>query len=523
MAKKIRTNKNVTFPLDMMPVVNEKLQLFKLGEYFMPSTDFIFEIAKNIAPNARFEAGDAQDSFFEGERLVAFINKKTGESQIFPALENLQPGTDLANNANEFAKQMLTENQLFPDDGTKAVAMPAVVLNGAMHDQTSTDRMMEAEYLAYVRFERQVNEFPVYGSGTAAMIGIGANNTIQAISHCWKTAIQTDEFVKPKPIEESYNEIFKELIPLAKIGMVNVDNVRVVYYDGGGDFLQPCYRYEATISKFLTRQIPQNLPSNMHKFGFVPIDILFEPIHKNIEIFKPNRTKKTGGIDINAGIPVGRYVVRNDHPGWVNSANNFWNNLIAGGRNFINTQYYWAEPRLFTNQKDSFVNNVSIALNEVHGNWWLFSTKGNSQDLVSLSDIPTSGFTHLAFWILHSCEIVPTQTDENNSFDIWWDLFKGLHAVVGYRTEMWIEDGVTGPFGRAIGLGAPVVSAWMNAVVTNSNYGATGATYFDTNRNMTEPMGRASSVSVVGHTDDTAMNVVPLAPANQLYEWWFNN
>jgi hypothetical protein len=67
----------------------------------------------------------------------------------------------------------------------------------------------------------------------------------------------------------------------------------------------------------------------------------------------------------------------------------------------------------------------------------------------------------LGYWIIHSCEVLPTQTDESTSFDVWWNIFQGLHAVAGYRTEMWISDGATGPFGFSIGLGAPVVSAWL--------------------------------------------------------------
>ena len=61
---------------------------------------------------------------------------------------------------------------------------------------------------------------------------------------------------------------------------------------------------------------------------------------------------------------------------------------------------------------------------------------------------------------------------------------------------MWINDGVTSPFGFAIGLGAPVVSAWLNAVASDDSYGANDATYFDTNRQINEPMGRASAIAV---------------------------
>jgi hypothetical protein len=91
----------------------------------------------------------------------------------------------------------------------------------------------------------------------------------------------------------------------------------------------------------------------------------------------------------------------------------------------------------------------------------------------------------LGGWILHSCEVIPTATDETTSFDVWWNIFQGMHAAVGYRTEMWIDDGVTSPFGLLMGLGAPVVSAWFSSIASNDLYGANDQTYFDNNRQIT--------------------------------------
>jgi len=97
--------------------------------------------------------------------------------------------------------------------------------------------------------------------------------------------------------------------------------------------------------------------------------------------------------------------------------------------------------------------------------------------------------------------------------------------VLGYRTEMWIDDGVTVPFGLSIGLGAPVVSAWFNAVVSDNSYSAGDATYLDGNFNpsKSEPMGRASAIAVCSHGDDLANDVNPIGQTTSLTEWWFNN
>ena len=182
---------------------------------------------------------------------------------------------------------------------------------------------------------------------------------------------------------------------------------------------------------------------------------------------------------------------------------------------------------MFVSQKNNFINSVQIALNEVHGDWGKFTTYKSYGDIVTLAEIAAAGGLganaggSLAYWILHSCEVIPTQTDESTSFDVWWDVFRGLHSVVGYRTDMLIDDDVTTNFGLWVGLGAPVVPAWFLEVATV--YGPKGVTYFDNNRGITEPAGRPSSVSVCDHRDDTAYDVEGLENPTCLVEMWLDN
>lgn len=89
---------------------------------------------------------------------------------------------------------------------------------------------------------------------------------------------------------------------------------------------------------------------------------------------------------------------------------------------------------------------------------------------------------------------------------------------------MWIADGATTPFARDIARGFAVVPAWMKAVHDDMVYAPSpGNIYYDTNRKMNEPMGRASSISVCGHTDDVVWNVRSLGRAGCLHEWWYEN
>jgi len=252
-------------------------------------------------------------------------------------------------------------------------------------------------------------------------------------------------------------------------------------------------------------------------------------------------------------ILLGRYVVRNDSLAWVNNANNFLSSLqnpngifgdnfgsifnsLGPQANLINSQYFWAYPFEFTTRKNSFVNSVHVAETEVHGNWHLFTTFKNFGDVVQLSDIPSDGYGggaggNLAYWIIHSCEVIPTPTDYSVTdrpiaFDDWFRIFNGMHAVVGYRTEMWIADKVMPTFGSFISLGAPFVSSWLQAVHDDtSDYLTNGQAqlYLDGNRHIEEPMGRPSAVVVCEHEDDTVLNVENLGRSSCLTEFWYGN
>ena len=530
-------------PSRQIPAVTKAMPLLELGQPVRASTDLIERLSRTGSPNAKVKEMKGALALYDGKRLVAFVDAKTGESRVFPTLEGLKPGTGLAKRASAVAAQYARDKSLFPEDATRPVALAPTTLMAAQRPRKGR-RTPGKEYLAYVRIQRQVEGAPVWGEGTRAALAVAGDNAVHAFSHRWRPAQRATTMVEPHPRAQIAEAILAQLKRVPASSNVRVDRVTVGYYDGGGKFLQPVYRFEATV-------IPPPLenerrrPANQHVFGYVSVGdppeslpVLGARVGKPPVEPPPQKTKAAKGAarkknPASPGDPsVGRYVVRNDNSGWVTSANEFFgglqlaSTLFGSGITFTNKQYYWAEPRLFTTEKNSFINSVQVGLNEVHGNWWLFSTRDNSHDLVSLSDIPSSGYGSgsgtLKYWIIHSCEVIPTQTDEATSFDVWWDIFNGLRAVVGYRTEMWINDHVTGKFGLYIGLGAAFVPAWLNDIASDDSYDD-GATYFDDNRGITEPMGRSSAVVVCGHTDDIVSQVGSLGRATCLTEWWFNN
>lgn len=528
---------NINLTPDMIPTIQNPMPVFKLCDQVEVCSDYLSGIVKNVAPSAELTAfgTNGASAAFDGDRLVAFVRPDTGESRVFPSFECLKPGNDLISKAAAAAQDLLSDTSLFPKDDTTLIALPPTTLSGSKSTCQGNATAPES-FLGFVKLQRQVNGIPVEGPGTQATIAVDEDGCIKAFAHRYKPAFITDQTITAKCPEEIVEAIKQDLADTCSRVNVSITNVVVSYWDSGNNFLQPVYSYQGGVQSANTTDHSQLTGSV--SIGTAPEAIQPAPAQNypanapagfyRKRDFRFTRTPRT--VDPT----IGRYIVRADSLEWIDSATAFYSNLqlatsFGSSLTFTDSQYLAADPTMFVSQKNSFINTVQIALNEVHGDWGEFTTYRNYGDIVTLAEIAAAGGLGsnaggcLAYWILHSCEVIPTQTDETTSFDVWWGIFHGLHSVVGYRTEMYIGDEVTTNFGLWLGLGAAVVPAWFLELATNSLYGGSDAVYLDTNRNIDEPLGRPSSVSVCGHTDDTANDVAGLGDPKCLFELWLDN
>jgi hypothetical protein len=494
------------------------------------ASGFLRETLTRAIPHARVaELGD-QGAFgvYDDDRLVGFADPNTGQAHIVPLLETLEPTRSLTTVARAGGKELLdAQAHLFRDDlSTIGLARPSQ-LKGSRQGKR-LGRSSTFSVLGTTKLTRSVDGLRVVGPGSTASASFSRSG-IEGLTYRWAPVVDHDITVSAEAPEVVAEQLTEALKPIADQHRVELLDATPVYYDDGAGVMQPAYRCRLRLTPG-----PDSPAAPSNIVGYLPIGeqvgdlppVLGREGEQPVE-GEGHQTVRTRG----GAVSIGRYVVRNDNAGWVASANSFWNalNLPFFGATVpvTNAQYYWAYPRLFTNEKDSFVNAVNFALTEVHGNWGLFTTLMNNADFVRLSDIPSSGYGGngagaLAYWLIHSCEVIPTATDETTSFNVWWDIFNGLHAALGYRTEMWINDQVSTLFGLLASLGAPLVPTWLQTVVSDNDY-QSGDTYFDGNRNLTEPMGRPSAVAVSGHGDDTLSMVSPLPRPSSLTEWWYDN
>lgn len=552
----------VEFPPNLVPKAPPALPLIRLTPQ-KPPVQFLQEIlgktgvkTEAIKPLNRMEAPYHQRlpedvvGVLEEGHLRAYWHQQTGDAEAFPSLNALK-GENFANlarpqmeRAAQVAREVFNRPEILGKDATQFKVGEPIPLLGASAERGPAGRASESGrmiYLTYVPALRTVAGYPVFGTGSRALVAVGNDGTIHGFLRRWKAGAAAGEVKESRSPETVRNEILRQLEPLAREANVFVQTVEVAYYDGNGDTIQPVYRTTARL-EHLQKTLPgiaatQKRADDDFVALYLPIGggSLPPPATEP----RPTEAKPRASLipeQIAEGDPtVGRYVVRNDDSNWVADANEFWSGLTSwgGGAFFTNSQYFWAYPWEFTSNEASFVNSVQVALNEVHGNWWYFTTYQNWGDGVDITTIPASegygpaNHGSLAYWILHSCEVVPSAMDAPCASDSrpwwtpWFNIFQGLHTVVGYRTIMYIDDDVGGPYGSSLRFGAPAVSAWFNATLSAPDYWfhPTASAHCGNS----PPMGKPSTISVCGHQDDNIYNTSPLPPAGCLINFWAPN
>jgi Family of unknown function (DUF6345) len=557
----------------IIPQVKEPLPVFTLGPPASLPVEFLNELIQEVNPGIKLQRNETAGPglfAYDGDRLVAFVDNETGEAQIFPDIAALNSTNEIESVNSQRVWSFLSTNGSFPADDTNITVTVGETLFGT--SSYNDDNRPQAAVVGFnstpeVYWTNNIVErtvifnnvtYPVCGPGSQATFSISPEQQVVSLAYNWRPASLTNRTIAANSTRVAVESIKAQLEPIGfKSGLVKIDKVEVCFYDSGVSAIQPVYRYfgyshagknsTVTVPTPITGYIaigtgsPEFIP-NLNEF--VSANPPLEANNTIVARAPPSYFVARSELERRGPKPqikVARYVVRDDIAQWTKSANNFWNNLSNRVADFANDQFYWSYPYLYTTRKERFINEAHIALTEAHGSYHLFSTEANCCDLVNIDsdvpDTPTSGYgggaaasgdlVNLAYWIIHSCEVLPTPADyapedRLDAYAPWWDVFNGLHAVLSYRTQMYIADNAAGATAKAISMGAPVVSAWLKAVNEDKKYRGS-PTYFSSNANREQPYGRASAMFVCGHEGDRVWQVENLGRASCLRTIWYNN
>ncbi|MGA3159570.1 MAG: DUF6345 domain-containing protein [Terracidiphilus sp.] len=545
----------VNFPVNMIPKIPATLPTVKLTAQAPPEAFLRETLTKKgvdlklIQPLSRSTLISAKTAppqmvgVAEQNTLHAYWNQQTGEAEILPQLEKIK-GIRFAGAGDTHLAQAVTLAQLtfaradfFPKDDTAftvGAARPLVSTVAQLGGGTSQPSETQL-LLTYVPVTRTVQGYKVFGSGSRAAIAVGPEGNIQGVVRRWKMGKLSTNLTERRTAAQIHDEIAKRLTPMTGTWDVSVQGVEIAYYDNGGEMMIPVIRATVKLHPHSSTGASAAVMASddwlaiylSYGGGSLPAELT--PGAGPQPGAAPKQVASIEKAEVPEGDPiVGMYVVRDapaasagsgESSGFVAEANGFWNGLQSSitGIMFTKAQYYWAQPWMYTSSEASFVNNVNVALTEGHGNHWLFTTKDAGDDVVHIDQIPASqgygaaNHGKLDFWIIHSCDVVPSAADVSNWAGPWWNIFKGLHAVMGSRTEMMFDGGaVNTQVGQSIGNGAGVVPTWFNATMSYA-------------QSQNSALDRPSAVMVCGHWGDTVFNPTPLPAATCLQNFWQPN
>jgi hypothetical protein len=306
--------------------------------------------------------------------------------------------------------------------------------------------------------------------------------------------------------------------------------------------LQPVYQFFATLHPLIGRA------GNDHVVGYIPVGRLVEPLpvlnqRNGSSPLAPNvspaRNVRPAGTS--ASISLGEYA--NQDGTMQDMANAYlsgFDSVPAGryGPAIARTQWYYAEPFEVESAANSYLNAVSIAYTMPHGDWYLNTTLGNYGDLWYINQIGVNGNPgfgaagggKLATWIIDSCEVAPSYYDlqvstgnGGNAFTPWWQVFKGLHRVLGFRTEMLLGmDTMNYDISNDMAIGANANSAFINEIA-NTNFNQYG-TYADYHlNNLQVHYDRASIFYDSRNANESIYSVQGQSASGQLNNVWLGN
>lgn len=571
---------------DLIPQVDDPLPIYSLGApSFIPDQLLETILGTKLVQAEGSGTNDSKAYAYNGDTILGYVDRQTGETRVFPDYGSLEAVGHKAIDVKAATRPFEgAHSAMFPPDDTTVELVKGYSLvgsdlkdsgdegsgtgasdaSGSKISRRWNDDVPDSVYLTLGSVQRFVDcggkKYPVCGPGSQATFGVATGDKVVSLSYLWRPAKKNGNFVKPFTKRQIVKHIKKALEAKAIISQgIKIYRVDTCFYDSGVGYLQPVYRilgdsYAHEKNKTLdTSKIlryfpigedsPEVLPDDTSETQAPPLEPEDTPRSlsnkRSLPSYFAARSMKRG---IKPNVTVGRYVTRNDtyQAEFLANANGIWASLSTSSSiNFVNQQYYWAYPWLYGGSlANSYVNSVNVAFTESHGANHLFSTWADSGsfDAVSIPGGlldggygPNNGGA-LGYWVINSCEVIPARIDfatdpapKRRAFDPWWPVFRGgLHAVLGWRTSPFFSDNVAVNTAKAMALGRPVASAWLDAAHTDPAFNGR-PTYVGHSTGVVQPIGRAAVIYPCGHGSDVVWQLEGLGRPTCLTMRYWNN
>jgi hypothetical protein len=542
-----------------VPAVLDPLPFFELSP-IAPPTQFVSSLLDAL-PYFPLVAHDKLLVATNGEVVRAFVDPQSGDATFVPDLN--RPHTSVTSvAASQVAQDTLAAESLIPHDATQYRLSNEIPVWGSavQHRPGSTpeyemvhDRGLE---FTFVAVQRYAAGHPIYGKGSRMLFSISPQGKVVGFLRRWKSAVRSTHLtpVRPQP-QMLVAEIRRQLHSYTENNTVHVDSIEEAYYDNNQRYLQPVLRYSAVIT-------PRNGSSQPgHIYGYLPLCKFSEPIptllvHQagdepplipqrpdhadtNPPLFVQESKPDVNDLGpANRPISLGEYA--NKDANMLDMARDFRDGLagtLGGehiGTTIDRTQWFVAQPwEATTEGSQSFLNSVNIAYSQSYGDWYHSAGSVLNGDPWSINTgnvrLGAAAGGRLATWVIDASNVVPSYDDAvargssgMDAFTPWFSVFAGLHNAVGFRSQMWLHDGLNVPFSQAAGLGLDINASWFQEIAADSNYNGDAA-YYEPLLKRYMHFGRASVFVDTRNCGHSIYDVEPQTQATVLWNFWMGD
>jgi hypothetical protein len=178
--------RHISFDCDI-PRHDKSLPLFLLGRGATFPSDKLEKILTSAAPGVKLTEKKGEDgslSYYDGDLLVGFYDKSTGETSVFPKLELLKPAKKL--DTSGMSRFIKGDSSIIPPDDTQYSIVIGSKLSGSQKTPEG-EATPPADYLLEGIIQRQVpydnNLHPVCGPGSRGSFHFGAEGSILGLTH----------------------------------------------------------------------------------------------------------------------------------------------------------------------------------------------------------------------------------------------------------------------------------------------------------------------------------------------------
>ena len=539
-----------------LPLALDPLPFFRLHTVEAP-TAYVSTLL-NQMPYFPLVAHDKLLIATDGQVVRAFVDPASGDATLVPDLNRPHSSAEKVS-ATSVAAQTLETEHLLPQDASLYRLGNEIPVFGAAarhHQGNATDlellndRQLEFTFVPVQRFAAG---HPVYGKGSRMVLSISPDGHVVGLLRRWRAAERLASMtpITPRPAQ-IIAQIREQLKPYAATNAIDVDKIEEAYYDTNEQYLQPVLRYTAVL-----RLLNGNIPA-AHMYGFLPLCNLHEPIpvidthligdeppmtpqlpvhsDQNPPLFVHEDRPNVNDLGVsNPPLSLGEYANRDST--MLDMATDFRNGLEGTlgtehiGTGINRTQWFWAEPWEVTSVgAQSFLNTVNIAYTQPYGDWYRSTTFSNDQDQWEIQSgdvhLGSAAKGRLATWVIDASNVVPAYDDiatENvdgrQAFAPWFSVFYGLHNVVGFRTQIWLHDGLNVPFSEDAGLGLDINASWFQEIAADSNYNGDEA-YYEPHLKHYVHFGRASVFVDGRNCGHSIYDTQAQTRSNVLWNFW---